>query len=128
MLKKLGNIFGHNRFMAIAMSLAMVFGLYMFGCESQVSNPFNPVEKVTRAELQIEVDRYLSKVDLATLDLDKQDAVRQELARIGTVLATGGTVNPTGAIMGILSILGAGAVVDNRRKDKVIKNMKDGNA
>lgn len=127
MLKKIKKVVGHNQMLAFAMLIVIALGVFMFGCESRVTNPFNPDgPKVTRAELKIELDRYLAKVDLAVLDLDKQDAIRAKLAEIGLVLAQGGTVNPIGAGMAMMSILGLGAVADNRRKDGVIKTLKNG--
>lgn len=126
MLEKIKKMLAHNQVLVIAMVIAIVAGIFMFGCESEVTNPFNPNgPKVTRAELQIELDTYLAKVDLAILELDKQDAIRAKLAEIGVVLAQGGTVNPVGAGISLLGILGIGAVADNRRKDGIIKTLKN---
>ena len=125
MLEKIKKVFAHNQVLAVAVMIAIVVGIFMFGCESAVKNPFNPTgPKVTRAELKIELDTYLAKVDLAVLELDKQDAVRAKIAEIGTILAQGGTVNPVGAGISIIGLLGIGAVADNRRKDGIIKTLK----
>ena len=94
------------------------------GCESQVKSPFNPERDVTRQQLQNEVDKYISDIELAYADLDRQDIFKQKLFEFGVVLTQGGTVNPVGAGITLLGILGVGAVADNRKKDSVIRTMK----
>ena len=94
------------------------------GCESQVKSPFNPDRDVTRQQLQNEVDKYVADIELAFTDLDRQDIFKQKLFEFGVVLAQGGTVNPVGAGITLLGILGVGAVADNRKKDSVIRTMK----
>ena len=54
--------------------------------------------------------------------LDRADAIKQKLSEFATLSVQTGTVNPLGIATLLGSIIGAGAVVDNRIKDKVIKN------
>jgi hypothetical protein len=76
---------------------------------------------VTRVQLDAEVDRLVVDIELAIEDLNKQDLFKQKLFEIGMVAAQGGTINPVGAGVTLLGILGIGAVADNRKKDSIIQ-------
>ena len=59
------------------------------------------------------------------MELDKQDLFKQQLVDLGLVLGTGGSVNPAGLITSAVGLLGLGSVIDNRRKDSLIKMLKN---
>jgi len=65
-------------------------------------------------------------VEQAVTDLDRQDAFKAKLAEIGIAVAQGGTIDPIGAGVTLLGILGLGAVADNRKKDSIIKTLQNG--
>lgn len=123
----------HNQGMAGAIILAIGVLFWTYGCESQVKSILNPSAKVTRAELDIEVSTEMGRLEneLATLvkiaearnqQLDKQDEFKKKLVEFGLAVAEGGSLNPVGVGASIITLLGIGSVVDNRIKDKVIKN------
>lgn len=124
MKNKLKKALWHNQFLTSAAIVVVVLGVWLIGCESQVKSPFNPERDVTRQQLQNEVDKYMIDIELAYADLDKQDLFKQKLFEIGVVAAQGGTINPVGAGITLLGILGVGAVADNCKKDSVIRTMK----
>lgn len=124
MLNKIKKALRHNQFLTSAAVIVVVLGVWLIGCESKVQSPFNPERDVTRQQLQNEVDKYMADIELAYVDLDKQDLFKQKLFEIGVVAAQGGTINPVGAGITLLGILGVGAVADNRKKDSVIRTMK----
>ena len=71
----------------------------------------------------------------AEADLANQDAIKQKFVSISRGLATaalGGTFNPTELITSLVTVAGvagsAGLAVDNRRKNKIITTLKNGNA
>ena len=68
----------------------------------------------------------MADLELAYADLDKQDLFKQKIFELGVVAAQGGTINPVGAGITLLGILGMGAVGDNLKKDSIIKTMKNG--
>jgi hypothetical protein len=115
----------HNQFVALAAVLCVVLAVWIFGCESKVQSPLNPERKVTRAQLTLEKDKYLAEIQLAYENLNQQDLFKQKLTEIGVIVAQGGTVNPVGAGVGLLALLGVGAVADNRKKDSIIKTQKN---
>jgi hypothetical protein len=121
MLEKVKEIIRHNQGLAVAIIVIIAVGIWMFGCESKVQSPFNPNVRVSRVELQAEWELYAKKVDLAVQDLDKQDLFKQKLTEIGIAFAQGSTIDPIGAGITLLGVLGVGVIVDNKKKDSVIK-------
>jgi hypothetical protein len=111
-------------FLSVAAILVIGVGVWLVGCESSVKSPFTPEQRVTRSQLIAQVESYNAGVKLAVASLDKQDLFRQYLVNEILAVAQGGTLNPSGIIVGLVGILGVGAVVDNRRKDTVIKVQK----
>ena len=128
MFEKIKKVLGHNQFLVAALVIILVLGVWLVGCNSTVKSPFNPERDVTRQQLHIEVDKYVADIELAFTDLDRQDIFKQKLFEIGVVMAQGGGINPIGAGITLLGILGIGAVADNRKKDSIIKTMKNGKA
>jgi len=124
MKNKLKKALRHNQFLTATAVIVVVLGVWLMGCESRVQSPLNPERDVTRQQLQNEVDKYVANIELAFADLDKQDLFKQKLFEIGVVAAQGGTINPVGAGITLLGILGLGAVADNRKKDSVIRTMQ----
>lgn len=122
MVEKVKEILRHNQFVAVALVIVICMVVWLVGCQSTTKSPLNPDINITRAELNAEVEMFKVKVKEAVKDLDQQDLFKQELFNIGVVLAQGGTVNPVGAGITLLGILGIGAVADNRKKDAVIKS------
>jgi len=128
LLEKIKVAFRHNQFLTFAVVIVVVLGAWLIGCESQVASPFNPSRDVTRSQLNNEVEKYMVDLELAYADLDKQDLFKQKIFELGVVAAQGGTINPVGAGITLLGVLGIGAVADNRKKDSIIKTMKNGKA
>jgi hypothetical protein len=115
----------HNQAMTVAVVVVICTAIWIVGCQSTTKSPLNPDTKVTRAELEQEVEMFKVKVAEATADLDKQDAFKQELAQLGVALAQGGTIDPVGAVTTLVGILGLGIIVDNRKKDSIIKTLQN---
>jgi hypothetical protein len=123
----------HNQGMFVALFIVSGLLIWTYGCESTVSSLIHPDTKVNRGELNLEVQRETQRLE-AELDmltkqaaekfqqLDRQDEIKQKLFNFAAVSAESGTVNPLGVITLLGAFLGAGAVVDNRIKDKVIAN------
>lgn len=123
----------HNQGMFVALLIIAGLLAWTFGCESKVSSLIEPSKMVTREELNIEISREQQRLEselsvltkqaeLKQQQLDRQDAIKQKLFEFAAVTAEAGTVNPAGVLALLGSILGFGAIIDNRIKDKVIKN------
>jgi len=132
-MKAIGKWIRHNQGMFAALLISAGLLVWTFGCESKVESLIEPGRQVTRAELDIEVKQLERQLE-ADLDmlreraaakyqkLDRDDAIKQKLYEFAALSAETGGVNPLGVVTLVGSIIGAGAVVDNRIKDKVIAN------
>ncbi len=123
-IEKIKQALRHNQMLALAAVVCIALGVYLVGCESSVTSPINPPKKVTRVQLDAEVELLIVNVELAIEDLNKQDLFKQKLFEIGLAAAQGGTINPVGAGVTLLGVLGIGAVADNRKKDSIIKTLQ----
>lgn len=132
-MKTLRKIVSHNQGTFIAVIVILGISVWVFGCESKVSSIIEPTLQVTRAELKVEVDQEIRRLEgeleyiaafsqAKVSDLDRQDAMKEKLMNFAAITAEGTTVNPAGVVGLLFSIFGIGAVIDNRIKDKVIKN------
>lgn len=125
MIEKIREALRHNQALAVAVVICLALGMYLVGCESSVTSPVSAPKKVTRPQLNIERDRVMADFKLAYENLTKQDVFKQKLFEIGLVAAQGGTVNPVGAGITLLGLLGLGSIVDNRKKDSIIKTLQN---
>jgi len=132
-MKQLRKIISHNQGATLAIVICAVLVFWTYGCESKVSSILEPTLRVSREELQVEVDQEIRRLEgeiehivanaqAKVNDLDRQDAIKAKLMNFAAITAEGTTVNPAGVVGLLFSIFGIGAVIDNRIKDKVIKN------
>jgi len=121
-MKKILEFLNHERYQAISIAVCCCFLLWIYSCQSTTRSPSDPSSKLTRGQLTAEIDYYLAKAELAYIDLDRQDAIKQKLLDAAAIAAQGGQVNIVGLLLANFGILGIGATVDNVRKRKVIKN------
>lgn len=124
-MKTLWTTIRHNAFLFNAIIIATVSLLWIYGCESQTKSLKYPGTRVNRAELMLELENIISESHIRISDLDKQDEFKEAMFNIAIVAAESGTINPVSVALTLGSILGFGAVVDNRRKDTVIKTLKN---
>lgn len=130
--EKLGTAIRHN--LALTTTVLIVTGvlIWLGGCESMTRSLVTPLVKVTRSELKLEYDQEMSQLENRlqliktqyqerVQDLDRQDAFKQKLGEIGLTVLEGGELNPAGIAVSLMAILGVGAAVDNRIKDRIIK-------
>lgn len=121
MSKILDTLLNHERYQTISFIIAFAVLLWFLGCESQTPSIMHPETKVTRAELEMEIDTFMAHATLRYDSLDQQDELRKLLADSALLVASGGTINYTGLIPTVFSILGVGAIADNVRKRKELK-------
>ena len=99
--------------------------IWFVGCESHVQSMFEPETKITRRILNSEVDLFLARAEEKYRILGQKDAFKKLLTDQAALVASGGTINPLGLVTTILSIAGAGAIVDNVRKSRKIKTLSN---
>lgn len=124
-MKKVMEWFRHYQGTSVAIIIVIAVLFWTYGCDSIVTSITNPNTKVTRSELKIEIDTFLAMAEERYRDLDRQDEFKQKLVEFGMIVVEDGTINPIGAGVSLLGILGIGAVVDNRKKDSLVKLLQN---
>ena len=126
------SVFRKNQGIVVAAVIAVGLIVWSYGCESKVQS-LTSKQTVTRSQLTLELGEQakLLETQLDNLkaqaaerfqQLDNKDAIKAKVFDAVSVATTSGGFNATGLLTLAGSILGLGAVVDNRIKDKVIKN------
>lgn len=123
-MKDLWKVIRHNYALIGSTVFVCIALLWIYGCESNVMSLKYPGQQVNRAELMLELQTITSEAELRIKDLDKQDQFKEALFNIAVMSAEAGTLNPISVALTLASFLGIGAVVDNRRKDVIIKTLK----
>lgn len=122
----------HNQGIVVGIIISVALVVWTFGCENKVMSPISG-QKVSRAQLHIEVSAQSKALEnqLDTLKeqallqytmLDKADMIRDKIFEFAALTTEQNTFNPTGLITLVGTLLGIGVGIDNRIKDKVIKN------
>lgn len=93
------------KLVAILVLTAILF--WGYGCPSRVDSLITDGKKVTRPELQIELDTIVSTAEFRLADLDRQDQFRDIVFQNVMLMAQTGTMNPAGIITLLLGIYGA---------------------
>lgn len=123
----------HNQGVFIAVIICVGLLIWTIGCESKVTSMTDPTKKVTAEELDLEVekesvrletelDQLVKMVQLKRKELQRQEEIKQKLLDFALLTSQSGALNMSGMIGLVAGVMGVGAVVDNRLKDKVIKN------
>jgi hypothetical protein len=115
----------HNAAILMSVVWCCIALLWFYGCEVKTTSLVLPNVKVTRAELEIEIDTLASQAKLKFADLERQELLRKSIADHLSVVAQGGGINTTGVMNLIVSMLGLGSILTYRKKDSVIKTLKN---
>lgn len=124
MLSKLLRFFNHERYQAVSFIIACTLLVLHFGCEPKCHSVFEPTKKISRAELEEEITIAQSRIEAANLSLEQQQEVLDFLFSQAVIASSGQALNPLSVILGIGSILGLGAGIDNIRKRKDVKKLE----
>ena len=106
----------------LSINICILLASYAYGCEPKTKSMIYPERKVTRSELTTELELLESKSNIAYADLERQERIRDIVLNQSLIVASGGSVNPVGVIMSIMSVLGIGVAADDVRLRKKIKN------
>ena len=132
-MKTIRKWISHNPGQSVSLLICVAVSIYIYGCQSKVTSLFNEERLVTAAELNVEVeaeaarlelelDNLMRRAEVKFADLDRQDAIKQKLMDLALISTQNGALNPAGLVGLMIGVLGIGAAVDNRIKDKVIRN------
>ncbi|HUS72053.1 MAG TPA: hypothetical protein VMY06_03230 [Sedimentisphaerales bacterium] len=123
----------HNQGTFVSLILCLGIAIYTFGCESKVTSLVHENRMVTAGELgleveaeaarlEIELSQLLKRAELKNKEIERRDAIKQKLMDAALITSQAGKINPAGIVGLLFSVFGIGATIDNRIKDKVIKN------
>jgi len=132
-MKQLAKWIRHNQGVFVALIISTGLLIWTLGCPSKVTSLIDPSRMVTAPELNLEIeteiarleaelDSVISRAQLKIEELARKDRIKQKLLDFSLLAAETGTLNPSGMVGLVAGIVGIGAVIDNRLKDKVIKN------
>lgn len=125
MTKKILEFMKRERTQVIAVVLCIVLTVWGLACESKVQSLMNPLIKVTRDELHIEVKRFLALAEIRFKSLDRQDELKALFFDKLVLWSQTGVFNPMGIIPLIVGIYGTGAAIDNIGKRREIKRLNN---
>jgi len=126
----------HNQGVSIGIAICILLLVWFCGCETRTQSLIEKNRRVTLPELKTEYNSELRRLEaellsleektaLRQIDIQRQEAFREALFNHAITIASGGTISPIGIATTLGSILGIGAVIDNRRKDVHIKTLKN---
>lgn len=113
-----------NHWAAVAGIILIVGGIWFLGCQSTTKSLIDPAKKVTRGELQAEVNYLLAQAKVKLADLDRQDEIRRLIAEQATLFGSTGSFNPMGLLNLGVSVFAVGSALDARRKLKAATEEK----
>lgn len=91
---------------AVAILLLTAILFWGYGCPSRVSSLITDGKKVTRPELQVELDTLIATAEFRMADLDRQDQFRDIIFKNAMLMVETGTMNPAGIITMLLGLYG----------------------
>lgn len=116
---------------ALIVSVLVTIGFFVFAysCESKVESLNCGGVQVSRQELQLELDQFISLAQFRMADLDRQDQFKTLLLQNAMILVQGQPFNPAGMLTGLAAIYGiaqagsnVGKTVNNIRKKRKVNN------
>jgi len=112
-----------NKTIVITIVVSVGLSIWLYSCESKVKSLIEPKRLINRAELQLELDRFMGMAEIRMLDLDRQDAFRSLIIENSLLLVQGTPLNPVGIITSIAGIYGlthgASKVVKAAKKSQI---------
>lgn len=121
MINEIWTALRHNQATMIATVAVLAAVIWLYGCQSTAPSPLTG-KPATSGQLEAEAEKYAADLALAFEDIERQDAFKQQIANLVATSAQTGSINPLGIGLGALGLLTSGLLVDNRRKDAVIKS------
>lgn len=125
MMKKILKFLNHERYQVIVALMCAVILFSGLCCQSKTRSIRDPSQRVTRLELMSEIQSFNAQIEVRLADLDRQDRVRKQLLDLFSLYSTTGQFNPAGIVPMIATLLGVGAIADNVRKRRDLKNRED---
>lgn len=97
-----------KRHFTVLVTALVTIGLliYIYGCEPKVWSLNYSNRRVTRSELQLELNQIIGLAELRMLDLDRQERLRAVILQNALILVQGQPFNPVGLITAVAAVYG----------------------
>lgn len=99
-----------------AILVAVLLLLWAVGCPATVSSPLNSTNRLTRAELQIELNMLLETYEQKLSTLKQEERLRKLLLNNALLIAQTGSVEPLSILTTLLGFYGAGSLATTTGK------------
>lgn len=86
--------------------VTVLFGLFAYACEPKQPSLLNKGVRVTRAELQHELNQLVALAEIRMASFERQEKIRSLILQNALMLTQGQPFNPIGILTGIASIYG----------------------
>lgn len=96
--------------MYLIMILANIFLIGLASCPPTTDSLIHNGKKVTRPELQIELNTIVATAELRKADLDKQQQFRDIILKNALIMVETGTFNPIGLATALFAFYGVGTM------------------
>ena len=109
--------------MTVAVIILTGLLFWGFSCQPQTDSLLHPEKKITRPELQIELDTIIATANFRLADLDNQEQFRDIIFQNALLMIGGGAINPAGIITlltGLYGITRGATDIKNRIKKKTL--------
>ena len=132
MLNKIVNFVQVHVVMIVTILLCFIVAVAVYGCQPTVESMITPGKRVNRTELEAEVAYFNAQVKTRFTSLDEKEAIMKLISDQLVLFAQGGQPNPSGILLGFLTILSGGYALDQRGKKlaahKKIATLQGGSA
>lgn len=129
----LRNFLNHERYKVIFTSVALLGGFLLYSCDLRLKSPMDPSQKLTQKEMEAALTAWISeqesKLDLMVVKTEGQfrkfeqfEQLKEIAFNSSVAFVQNGGINPAALLFQIGTIFGIGAVVDDVRTRKKLKN------
>ena len=126
-LKDLWETLKAHKILTIYIVAIMLIVSTFYGCQAKCESLMPDGKMVTRNELQAEVDFFIAKAKARFSELDRQDEFLKAITDFTTVSLQTGELNPSGLLITLLGMFGAGTIGNYAGKTTTAKKLNSPN-
>ena len=117
MCDKLFDLIKKNYILIIGFLVILGCIIWLYGCVSTTHSLLTPEKRVSRSELEAELNYYIAIAKARFEDLDQQDALKKSLFDAANLIAQNGSINPGGLLTTMLGIGGIAFGINEKKKN-----------
>ena len=124
MRKLLLALFNHERYQTLSVIAVAILVITLSSCTPKCHSILTPTKQINQLELEAEVEILNAKIQTEFESLEQQAKLKQLLFDTAKVSIATGSFDPMSAATAVIGLLGGGAMIDNARKRKIIKQLE----